>query len=169
MGTKLTTSLQLTDMARAFAAAYVNHPEAAGNASAAARIAGYSEKTAGQKGYELLRHEGVRAEIERLTREALGDHASAAVALLGRVIRDENVSVKIRVDAAKAVLDRAGFVAPRAPEPTMIGDKPIEAMSIAELEAVARETREYLEREGVLIDVTPAPAVPAEKTAAATE
>ena len=156
MGTQLTTIRPITDMAQRFAHAYVNDPEAAGNASAAARIAGYSEKTAGQKGYELLRHDGVRAEIERLTREALGDHASAAVALLGRVVRDEQAPLKIRVDAAKAVLDRAGFVAPKAPEPKMIGEKPIEEMSTAELQAFIRETREYIEREGQLIDVTPA-------------
>ncbi|HUO90885.1 MAG TPA: terminase small subunit [Rhizomicrobium sp.] len=141
---------------QAFAEAYVHDPQAGGNGTASAIAAGYAADCAKQTAYRLLRHDGVRAEIDRLTREALGDHASAAVALLGRVVRDEQAPLKIRVDAAKAVLDRAGFVAPKAPEPKMIGEKPIEEMSTAELQAFIRETREYIEREGQLIDVTPA-------------
>ena len=110
-------TVSITDKARAFANFYVNDPETAGNAAASACRAGYAERSAHQQeGYRLLRHEGVRAEIEKLTRQALGDHASAAVELLGRVIRDPYVPIKVRVDACKTILDRAGYIAPKAAE-----------------------------------------------------
>jgi len=150
----MSRAVALTDLQAKFAELYVLDPEKAGRGGDCAVLAGYSADSASVTASRLLRHPNVRKEIERLTREALGDHAAAAVQLLGRVVRDERAPLKIRVDAAKAVLDRAGFVPPRAPEPVVFGDKPIAAMSIAELEAVARETREYLEHEGVLIDVT---------------
>jgi phage terminase small subunit len=148
-------AVSLNDQQQNFAALYVLDHETAGNGAASAVKAGYASDCAPQTACRLLRHPGVRAEVERLTRELLGDHASAAVQLLGRVIRDERAPLKIRVDAAKAVLDRAGFVAPKAPEPLDPGAKPVEAMSIAELDSFVREGRERIEREKKAIDVTP--------------
>jgi len=146
---------EITDRARAFAEAYVNGPDTTGNAAASAVASGFSERAARQEGYRLLRHEGVRREIDRLVHDALADHAAAAVQLLGVVIRDERAPLKIRVEACKTVLDRAGHIAPRAGEPPKIGEKTIASMSIAELESYIQEGRERIAREALAIDVTP--------------
>lgn len=155
MARQLATTRSISAQARAFCDAYVNDPETAGNASASARKAGFAVGSCGQEGYRLLRHDGVRAEVHRLTLEALGDHAAAAVQLLGRVVRDERAPLKIRVDAAKAVLDRAGFVAPKAPEPLEPSEKEIAEMSMAELQAFLKEAKEQVAAEKRLLDVTP--------------
>jgi phage terminase small subunit len=129
------TAHHLTDQQRAFAACYVTG-ETAGVGGASAAAAGYAPNSARQEAYRLLRHDGVRAEIDRLTREAIGDHAVAAVNLLGRVIQDEKAPIKARVDAAKTILDRAGYIAPKAAEPEDNRPRPVAEMSLAELQAV---------------------------------
>jgi hypothetical protein len=156
--TRELTTHSITDRARAFAVAFVNDPETAGNATASAVKAGYAERSAAQEGHRLLRHVGVRAEIERLTRQELGDHASAAVALLGRVVRDEKAPLKIRVDACKTILDRAGFIAPKAPDapPPPLDPADINKMNLHQLLrmlAVQEAKVEAMERD--MIDVTP--------------
>lgn len=138
----------LTEQQRAFAAAYVSG-ETAGVGGASAIAAGYAANSARQEAYRLLRHDGVREEIDRLTREAIGDHAVAAVNLLGRVIHDEKAPIKVRVDAAKTILDRAGFIAPKAadPEQRSDGTDPNE-MTLAELHHItARLRKEIAEAE----------------------
>lgn len=55
---------KLTPLQQRFVDAYVG--EARFNASEAARIAGYSEKTAGQKGHELKNIESIRARIDEV-------------------------------------------------------------------------------------------------------
>jgi hypothetical protein len=148
----------IADRMRLFAEAYVNDPETAGNASASALKAGYAERSVGQEGYRLLRHEGVRAEIDKLLRESLGDHASAAVALLGRVIRDEKAPLKVRVDACKTILDRAGFIAPRAPDtpPPPLDPANFRRLNIDELLAMLTAQEAKVKAMESAIDVTPA-------------
>jgi phage terminase small subunit len=140
------TPHQLTEQQRAFASSYVlGEPGVAGNGAASAIAAGYAEKSARQEAYRLLRHEGVRAEIDRLTREALGDHAVAAVNFLGRVIHDEEAHVKVRLDAAKTVLDRAGYIAPKAADPIELDGKEPRDMTMAELMEAAQRIRNEIE------------------------
>jgi phage terminase small subunit len=137
---------QLTEQQRAFASSYVlGEAGVAGNGSASAIAAGYAEKSARQEGYRLLRHQGVRAEIDRLTREALGDHAVAAVSLLGKVIHDDEAPLKVRVDAAKTILDRAGYIAPKAADPIEPDDKEPRDMSIEDLMKTAARIRKEIE------------------------
>ena len=107
----------LTPQQADFVLHYTSTPEAIGNAAAAARLAGYSEQSARELGRQLLDKPHVRAAVDEANRQAVsGRLATKAVALLERVIEDESAPVKVRVDAAKAVLDRAGWPAGR---PTM--------------------------------------------------
>jgi hypothetical protein len=150
----------LNEQQRSFATFYVSDPDAAGNGTASAIAAGYAPDCAKQTAYRLLRHDGVHAEVDRLTREALGDHATAALGLLGRAVRDEQAPLKVRVDACKTILDRAGFIPPKAADAPRPPSKPTERLSLAELDVMMVELRAEIAAkaaalEAELIDVTP--------------
>ena len=59
--------------------------------------------------------------------------APAAVEVLASLMDDEDASPKIRLDAAKTILDRAGFVPPKALEAPTVGEKSLHEMSRDEL------------------------------------
>jgi phage terminase small subunit len=104
----------LTPQQTEFVVHYTSTPEAIGNAAEAARRAGYSEASAREIGRQLLDKPHVRAAVDEANRRAVsGRLTTKAVALLERVIEDEAAPLKTRVDAAKAVLDRAGWTAGR--------------------------------------------------------
>jgi len=82
------------------------------NASEAARTAGYSEKTAGEIGYENLRKPDIRVAIEERTaeiREKFLNKADEAAQTLFDLSADPNTPPAVRVNAAKEILDRAGL------------------------------------------------------------
>ncbi len=107
----------LNDQQQAFVTAFTSDPGAIGNASEAARRAGYSEKSARDIGRQLLAKPHVRAAVEEANRDQIsGALASKAVAVLEGIIDDETAAPKLRLDAAKTILDRAGYIAPKAPE-----------------------------------------------------
>ena len=102
----------LTPQQAEFVLHYTSTPGAVGNASESARRAGYSETSARELGRQLLDKTHVRAAVDEANRQAVsGRLTTKAVALLERVIEDEAAPMKVRVDAAKAVLDRAGWTA----------------------------------------------------------
>jgi hypothetical protein len=116
----------LTPQQADFVVHYTSTPEAIGNAAEAARRAGYSEASAREIGRQLLDKPHVRAAVDEANRRAVsGRLTTKAVALLERVIEDEAAPLKVRVDAAKAVLDRAGWTAgrtgPDLPMPAYVG------------------------------------------------
>src|SRR5262249_1482682 len=160
----------LNDRQLAFAEAYaLGGPDCQGNAAASALRAGYPEGCARQTGYRLLRHDGVRAEIDRLNRQAIKEYATASIHLLGRVVTDERAPLKLRIDSAKTLLDRGGYIAPKAPDaPELPSDKQVETMSVGDLERLVIQLRQLEAREAQTIDVTPAnapatvPALPAQ-------
>ena len=78
-------AIRINDQQLNFAHEYVLG-DTPGNGTQSAIKAGYAVDCARQTASRLLRHEGVRAEIDKVARQALGDHASAAIDLLGRVI-----------------------------------------------------------------------------------
>ena len=138
---------QINDQQREFASLYVNS-DVAGNGAACAARAGYSEDAARQTAYRLLRHDGVRLEIAKQLREAIGDAAAPALAVVRVILADPRIDaamMRIKLDAAKTVLDRAGHVAPKAAEPER--DPTAKSMSewtMAELDAFVTESRAKL-------------------------
>lgn len=142
---------KLTEMQQLFVLHFTATQGAIGNASEAARRAGYSEKTAGEQGRQLLEKPHVYAAITEANRRQIsGSMATKAAALLERLVDDEAVSSRVRLEAAKTILDRAGYVAPKAP-PEDEEEKPLEALSIDELERLVAK------RAAALREVTPAP------------
>jgi hypothetical protein len=85
-----------------------------------------------------------------------GRIATKAVALLEKVIDDESAPIKVRVEAAKTILDRGGFGAAPVSQAKQIEKHPSE-MNEAELFARMVELRKIIEAEKrpALIDVTP--------------
>ena len=89
-----------------------------GNASNAARVAGYSLPGAAQQGHALLRNPNVLARVSELQAEwhaqqiaAIRDHVAPAIQTLAEISRGDAPAsgAQARVMAACALLDRAGF------------------------------------------------------------
>jgi phage terminase small subunit len=85
----------------------------------AAKAAGYSEKTAHVQGSEMLKKPKIKNAIaeqrKRLT-ESLQNkflaHAEEAISVHLEVMRSHEATPQSRLNAAKDILDRAGFKAP---------------------------------------------------------
>ena len=144
----------LTDMQDAFVLAFTTQPGCIGNAAESARRAGYSESTAREIGRQLLDKPHVRAAIDTANRLQLSHSAATkAIRLLERTIDDTSAPIKVRVDAAKAILDRAGYAAGGRDDRNAASGKSLHQMTSVELEAIAARMRSSLE--AGLIDVTP--------------
>lgn len=136
--------MSINDQQLAFAENYVLGN---GNATRAAIAAGYAEASARQTASRLLGLSYVQDAIRRAhTRTLQGRLASKAISVLERILDDDSAPAGVRVDAAKTVLDRAGFSAVRSAvlEPE---EKSLESMSLAELEALARQLQRSLDRD----------------------
>ncbi|MEZ5825232.1 MAG: terminase small subunit [Geminicoccaceae bacterium] len=126
---------KLTQQQQQFVVEYTSGLGAIGNASEAARRAGYSERSAAELGRQLLEKPHVRAAIDEAFKGQIsGALAAKAVGVLSGILDDESAPVKVRLDAAKTVLDRAGLGAkPVVAEPEAQED-PLEDFSVNELE-----------------------------------
>lgn len=89
-----------------------------GNASNAARVAGYGTSGAGVQGHHLLKNANVLARVTELQAEwhatqvaAIRDHVGPAIETLAEISRGEAPAsgAQARVLASCALLDRAGF------------------------------------------------------------
>jgi hypothetical protein len=108
--------------------------------------------------YQFKRTKEFAAEL----REALNDHLSTEIAprafhLMDEIMRDTKANPRVRLDAAKALVDRAGY-APRPSGSDNPGEKDMASMTRAELERFIREAdirRAKVKMiEGEVIDVT---------------
>jgi phage terminase small subunit len=133
-----------TEMQQAFAVAYVAN---GGNASEAAKTAGYSAVSARQQGSALLDKPHVVAAIHAEQARLIGTElATLAVGVVRGILEDANAHPKLRLDAAKTVLDRAGHIAPRSAELDAGLSKPMNEMSVPELEAFVKRAQEAFAR-----------------------
>jgi len=93
-------------------AQFVMHYLETNNATLSAKRAGYSKKTAHSIGHENLRKPEI-AEFIKGKREELWDvfkqYALEALERLISIARDENVPYRVRLEACKEILDRAGY------------------------------------------------------------
>lgn len=135
----------LTEQQRAFVQAYLQGD----GAERAAKVAGYSQ-SGPNPGYQVLHSPLIVAAIQTAVRhDLLTDGTRIANAALKEIAGDKQAPKGARVDAAKALLDRAGIIAKKAEDKSRPGDKPLQDMSIGELEDVIRQ------REANARDVTP--------------
>lgn len=118
-------------------------------------LAGY--KPDPSNGYKLLRHPLVSAAIRaEMTRRIQDEDAPAARKLLRRFLEDEQCDKKLRVDCAKTLLSRGGYVEPKAADPVAPGTKEPSEMSGKVLDDMIDRLRtELRQREGKAIDITP--------------
>lgn len=138
----------LTKQQAAFVLHYTSDPGAIGNAAESARRAGYSEKSARELGRQLLDKPHVRLAVDEANRQSIsGRIATKAVALLEQVIDDTSAPIKVRVEAAKSILDRAGYTNAGPQDKSMqhAAGKPLAEMTRAELEEVVRSSAAVLE------------------------
>ena len=107
---------------------FIEHYSLTGNATQSVIEAGYSEKTAKQKGYELKKN--LRHEINEQTQKVLADKIPASLNVLSKLAEGAE-SESVRLGAVKDILDRAGL-------------KPIER---SEVTTVERMSDEEIQRE----------------------
>jgi len=120
----------LNEQQQKFVLAYSSN---GGNATAAAKTAGYSAATAGVQGGQLLRKPHVLRAVQDAQRDALRTCGTAAIETLRGLMRHSK-SERIRLGAAVSILDRAGLTAKAAEEANAAQRaKPISEMSADEL------------------------------------
>jgi phage terminase small subunit len=122
----------------------------------AATNAGYP---AGNDSYYLLRRPHIQAALaSELRRILLTKAAPAATRLLYDFMVDDTKADKIRLECAKTILDRAGFIAPKASENNSLDRKSLIDMTAEELRQASQDIlKELGDRSTVTIDNAPAP------------
>jgi hypothetical protein len=79
--------------------------------------------------------------------QLVGEGVPLAIATLFEILKNNDAPARVRVDAAKTVLDRAGLVAARPAVPEKAGEKALAEMSPSELRAlISRLENEVAER-----------------------
>ena len=118
-------------------------------------LAGY--KPDASNAYKLTKHPAVSAAIRaEMTRRLQDEDAPAARKVLRMFLDDETCDKKLRVDCAKTLLSRGGYVEPKAIEAPAPGTKDPSEMTGAELDAmIDRMRNELRQRETKAIDITP--------------
>lgn len=115
--TPLKADHKLTDMQAAFVRELVSN---GGNQSQAAISAGYSEQTARQQAYELLRKPNVlQAVLEHSAAELVG-RSPEAISTLQRLLNARSEYVALQ--AAQDILDRTGLKAAEKHDHRIAGD-----------------------------------------------
>jgi hypothetical protein len=131
----------LTDLQRAFVGYVVEGIPP----SEAAAAAGYAPANAGVQASQLMRKAHVQTALLVETRRRFAALAPVALEVLRKIMSDDTAPKGVRVDAAKAVLDRGGFPALRTSEGSG-GGRGLNEMTIDELrEFVAKGEAELCE------------------------
>ncbi|MEQ9416649.1 MAG: hypothetical protein RJQ08_03800 [Salinisphaeraceae bacterium] len=107
----------------------------------AADLAGYAPGSGALVTIET--NSKVQAAVAALTAARLQSAAPAALALIERFVRDEQLAPKIRLDAAKDLLNRGGYLPPRQVD-AAIGGKSQNEMSSDELRAFVDQAEKTL-------------------------
>lgn len=77
----------------------------------AASLAGYSRPS--ESAVNLRANPRVAGRLDEAIRQQLLETAPRALTVMRQIMLDESVAPKTRLDAAKTLMDRAGYVAPR--------------------------------------------------------
>lgn len=112
-------------------------------------------KRAGLPSSGRLYHFARTRDFADALREGLVDHMSnelapKAVRILDEIMSDEKVTSRVRVDAAKAILDRSGYAA--TPPGGRPDDTPIREMSVDQLRRLVTTLEEAQVLSGKIID-----------------
>ena len=135
----------LDDRQRAFVAAILDGKDP----RSAARDVGYSESS----GYRLTTTPKIQAALRaELVRRMATEGLPLAYSVLVQILRDENAPARVRVDAAKTVLDRGGMPAQRAIAAKETGEKSLSEMTTDELRNMVDKLESALSERAKPID-----------------
>jgi hypothetical protein len=146
----LATLAQIDEQQAEFVRIFVERGD--GDYSAAARAAGFSssrEKTA-QKWATQTPAIIAAVHIEVARRLQAG--APLALKVIESIVRDETAPQKIRLDAAKTLLDRAGHIAPRARVQGDGQERTLGEMSLDELKATQERLQAEIQSRAKAVD-----------------
>lgn len=116
----------------AFASAYAE----CGNATKAALVAGVPKSSAHSMGYKWLRNDQVVGLVREAMYDRMRELGPLAVNVIKEVLLSEQASPQTRLQAARDILDRLGWVPPRRAEVVQGQVSELDRMSIEELEAI---------------------------------
>lgn len=143
----------LTEQQVRFVAEFVSN---GGNGKQACVTAGYAAKSAHQEAYRLLRKPHVLEAVRKEQARVLGTMSAKALHVLDQLLGDTEISPAVRLDAAKTILDRAGYVSARNPSHSISSDdRALTEMSADELRAllgVIEHVKESRASQAVTVD-----------------
>jgi phage terminase small subunit len=134
--------------------AFVEHLIETGDAPKAAQLAGFLDRPS-REARRLLGIPYVLAALNTAMAAALAEDAPLARKLLRRYVEDEALHPKLRLEAAKSLLDRAGHIAPKARDANGEQHKPLHEMSIDELRALVDRYEVELAGRAKLVSAEP--------------
>lgn len=146
----------LPDHWRRFVHAYVN----SGNIELASAQSGFS----GSTGQYIIRQDIVQAALRQEMQRALNEDAALARAFLREILdgsafpegrKDSEGALKLRADVGKTLMDRAGYVAPKAGDGASPGAKDPSEMTSDELRAFIDKAEATLADRAKPIDNAP--------------
>ena len=139
----------LTEQQTKFANAYVDN---GGDALAAIHAAHYRTPKIRLPAIieQLLDHPGIQLQIRKRQQQLLqGKLATTALDVIGEVMTNTEVAPRVRLEAAKIVLDKSGIAENREIDPTSVNNLPLD-----QLKRLLTETKQSL---GELREVTADP------------
>lgn len=133
MSKELAAKYKLTEMQ----ATFVRHVSEGIEPNKAVTLAGYGTSNIYARSHDLLCAPHVLLAIHTEVRRKLVAGAPIALAVIERLVKDETTPPKIRLDAAKTLLDRAGHIAPRAIVDKATHELALHEMSLGDLRQLA--------------------------------
>lgn len=99
--------------------------------------AGYKDEKPEREAWRLLQQPQILAALQIQVARRLAVGAAVARKVLHDIMVDESVDKRLRAACAKDLLNRAGFIAPKAQEARKGAETPLNEMSTTELRALA--------------------------------
>lgn len=116
---------------------FISYFVESGDAVAAAKAAGYAESTSGNARNVILTQPHIAKAVAFAVRARLAASTPMALKVIETIAKDDTLPAKVRLDAAKTLLDRAGHVAPRAVAPDNATETPLHEMTVDQLKDLA--------------------------------
>lgn len=127
----------MTDKQQAFVLEYARN---GGNASAAARVAGYPEKSAHEQGRQQLEKPHIREAIHRELMKLRYRSGAIGLSALISIAQNEDGPAAARVAAARALIEHAGISLVKS---DVACDEPRANVQVADYQSVLRGLAEY--------------------------
>lgn len=142
----------LNEQQKVFIARYLE----TGDAVQASLDASYSSSNPGANAWRLLRLPNVSRAVALQARQRFAGLAPVALHVIEMIMLDTAVAARVRLEAAKTLLDRAGYIAPKAQQERS-NDLPLHEMSTDDLRTMAARLEDEIAGRARPISAIPAP------------